>query len=346
MALRAENHSPGPTYPKAILESPSEQFLAIFYLQVSLILPIKCSVQKKTVKIDFQDGFCDGHRGFPIWTILANFDLQATTIPFTKFTVSWTFGSGVEVQNRFSRWRPWQPKLISDRNKVSYFLSTSHPLWQPTLISDRNHVSYFSRWQPWQPTSIFDRNHFSYFWSTSHPNTSYQVLSQLHFGSGEEVQNRCHGRHLEFPICSILAMFNLTVTSGLWMKVSNQLAFQLRRRVTKYIFKIVSVAAILDFLLEPLRYFLSYYKLPWYFLPSFEPVGHSIQEKSSKYIFKIGMTMFQVCWHFHSGEEVQNRFSRGGHLGFWIRTILAILYQQVAKSLLTKFQVNWPFGSG
>ena len=26
----AKNHSPGPTYPKAILESPSEQFLAIF----------------------------------------------------------------------------------------------------------------------------------------------------------------------------------------------------------------------------------------------------------------------------------------------------------------------------
>ena len=52
-----------------------------------------------------------------------------------------------------------------------------------------------------------------------------------------------------------LAIFNLTVTSGFQRKVSNQLAFQLWRRITKYIFKIASVAAILDILLEGLRYF-------------------------------------------------------------------------------------------
>ena len=43
-ALRAKNCSPGPICPKAILESPSEQFLDVFYLQVTLILPIKCQV--------------------------------------------------------------------------------------------------------------------------------------------------------------------------------------------------------------------------------------------------------------------------------------------------------------
>ena len=88
------------------------------------------------------------------------------------------------------------------------------------------------------------------------------------------------------------------------------------------------------------------YKLPWYFLPKFESIGHLVQEKSSKYIFKMGMTMFWVSWHFHSGEKDQNRFSRGGHIGFWIRTILAIFYLQVAMILPTKFQINWPFGSG
>ena len=75
------------------------------------------------------------------------------------------------------------------------------------------------------------------------------------------------------------------------MEVSNQLAFRLRRRITKYIFKIASVAAFLDFLLERLRYFFYLQVTP--ILPtSFESIGHS--QKSSKYIFKIGMTMFRV----------------------------------------------------
>ena len=50
--------------------------------------------------------------------------------------------------------------------------------------------------------------------------------------------------------------------------------------------------------------------------------------------------MFRVSWHFHPEEEVQNRFSRGGHLGSLIRTILAMFYDsfyQVSTGL---------FGSG
>ena len=35
-------------------------------------------------------------------------------------------------------------------------------------------------------------------------------------------------------------------------------------------------------------------------------------------------------------------FQDGGHLGFQIRMILAI----VTSILTTKFQINWPFGSG
>ena len=72
-----------------------------------------------------------------------------------------------------------------------------------------------------------------------------------------DFQDGCHDGHLGFPICTILAIFNLKVTSGLQMKVSNQLAIWLRRRITKYIFKSASMAAILDFLLERLRYFSS-----------------------------------------------------------------------------------------
>ena len=36
----------------------------------------------------------------------------------------------------------------------------------------------------------------------------------------------------------------------------------------------------------------------------------------------------------------------GGHLGLQIRTILAIFDVEVTPMLPTKFQVNWPFGSG
>ena len=57
--------------------------LAIFDLQVTLLLPIKAvglSVQEKKRKIDFQDGGHGGHLGYLISTSLAIFDLQVTPI--------------------------------------------------------------------------------------------------------------------------------------------------------------------------------------------------------------------------------------------------------------------------
>ena len=41
--------------------------------------------------------------------ILANFDLQVTSIFPMKFLVYWPFGSGEKVQNTFSTWRLGQP---------------------------------------------------------------------------------------------------------------------------------------------------------------------------------------------------------------------------------------------
>ena len=64
------------------------------------------SIQEKQFKIDFQDGNCGGHIGFPIRTILAIFDLQVTLMTLTKFQVNWPFHSGEEAKNRFSRWLP------------------------------------------------------------------------------------------------------------------------------------------------------------------------------------------------------------------------------------------------
>ena len=75
------------------------------------------SVQEKKQKIDFQDG---GHLGFPIRMILATFDLPVTPMLPTKFQVNWPLGSE-EVKNRFSRWEPWPPSWIPDRNDFSLF---------------------------------------------------------------------------------------------------------------------------------------------------------------------------------------------------------------------------------
>ena len=68
-----------------------------------------------------------------------------------KFQVSWPFGSGEEVKNRFSR---LQPAWISDRNDLGFFL--------PTCTS-HSEASYKVSSQLAQ----------------SHPDASYKVSSQL-----------------------------------------------------------------------------------------------------------------------------------------------------------------------
>ena len=87
------------------------------------MLPSKfgLSVEENKQKIDFQDGRHGGHLGFTIGMILAIFDLQVTPMLPSKFGVNWLFGSGEEAKNRFSRWRPWRPSWISDRNDFCYF---------------------------------------------------------------------------------------------------------------------------------------------------------------------------------------------------------------------------------
>ena len=195
------------------------------------------SVQEKKWKIDFQDGNCGGHLVFPIRTILAIFYLQVTLMILTKFQVNWPFGSGEEAENRFSRWLPWWPSWISDRNNFSCF---------DLLVT------------PKFPT---------------------QVLLNWPFGSGEEA-----------------------------------------------ILKMATMVAILDF--WSLRfYFFFFYLQVTLMLP----------------------TKLQVNWLFGSGEKAKIDFQNGphsGHLGFQIRTILAISDLQITPMIPTKFQVNWPFGSG
>ena len=85
---------------------PISTIIAIFYLQVTLMLPSKFGVNwpfgsGEEAKKKFQDGGHGGHLGFPIGTILAIFDLQITLMLPSKFGVNWPFGSGEEAKNRF-----------------------------------------------------------------------------------------------------------------------------------------------------------------------------------------------------------------------------------------------------
>ena len=132
-----------------------------------------------------------------------------------KFQVNWPFGSGKEVKNIFSRWRPWWPSWSSNGNDFSYFWSTSHPDASYQVSSQfaicfrrRSEKQIFKmavtcfdlqvtpmlpikfqvNWpfgsgeevknifsRWWQPSRILDRKDFSYFGLTSHPYASNQV---------------------------------------------------------------------------------------------------------------------------------------------------------------------------
>ena len=159
--------------------------------------------------------------------ILAIFHLQVTRVLPTKFQVNWPFGSGEEAKNRLLRWPPWWPFWIFDWHDFSYFWSTSQTDASYQVSSQlafwfRRRRNRFSR-----PSWISDWNDFSYFWSKSHPDASYQVLSQLAFGFRRtelllqkkkrkiDFQDGHHGSHLGFPIRTILAIFDLQVTSML-----------------------------------------------------------------------------------------------------------------------------------
>ena len=86
--------------------------LAVFDLQVNQMLP--------TTKFRVNWPFGSGGE------VKIDFQHVIPMLP-TKFQVNCPLGSGDEVKNRFSRWGPWRPSWIPDRNDFSLFRSTSHP---------------------------------------------------------------------------------------------------------------------------------------------------------------------------------------------------------------------------
>ena len=92
----------------AIFNYPSPQCFLSSFKTIRLLF------QEKKQNIDFQDGGHGDNLGFPIGTILAIIITssgqyyQVTLMLPTKIQVNWSFGSGEEAKNRFSRWPPWR----------------------------------------------------------------------------------------------------------------------------------------------------------------------------------------------------------------------------------------------
>ena len=71
-------------------------------------------IQKQTSGIDFQDGGCGDHFGFPIGMILAILHLHINLLLHRKFQLNLHCGLREDIQNRFSRWQLWWPSWISN----------------------------------------------------------------------------------------------------------------------------------------------------------------------------------------------------------------------------------------
>ena len=106
------------------------------------------------------------------------------------------------------------------------------------------------------------------------------------------------------------------------IKFQDNQSFVSGEKVKKKIFK---MAVIWIFHRNNFSYFFNY-KSPQCFLPSFKSIGLSVQERKQNRRF--------------------SRWRSWRHLAFPIRIILISFDLQVTPMLPTKFQVNWPFGSG
>ena len=127
---------------------------------------------------EFQDG---GHLGYWKRRIWASLNFHNTPMPPIMFKLNQTYRSVADVIWRFSRWLPWWPSWISERNHFSNSKSLCcpdafHLLLHPTFkMAGGDIVWRFSRWLTWRPSWISERNDFSKSKSPCDPNASCQV---------------------------------------------------------------------------------------------------------------------------------------------------------------------------
>ena len=214
--------------------------------------------------------------------------------------VNWSFGSGENVQNRFSTWLLGQPSWISDQNDFSYFWSTSHPPYflsnfkpMGLFYSEDEVQNRFSRWQLWGPWT------FSYFWSTMYKSPWWFLPSFKSIGlSVQEGENRFSRWSPSWiSDCNNLSYsFILPVPSMLPTHVRANWPFysEVRNRFSRWPpWPLPWISDWKDFIYLFIYLFIIF-KSPLCFLPSFKPIGLSVQEKKGKTDFQdVAILYFQ-----------------------------------------------------
>ena len=234
------------------------------------------------------------------------FDLQVTPMFPIKFQDNRPFVSGEEAKNRFSRWRQWRISWISRRNNVSYFYRQKGEKKVPGVLQSQATPRHRKRKQT-KPNKRKSNKR------TKSTKASFRFPKRGNSNSKrtEKQKNKIsQGK----------------VTPMLLTKIHVNLpSFQEKKRKKKKDFPDGGHGRHPGFPIWTILIIFIYKSPPWY-LYSFKSVGLFVQGKKRK-------IDFQGSCHCM-------------HLGIPIETILANSGLQVTLLLPTKFQVNWPFGSG
>ena len=103
-----------------------------------------------------------------------------------------------------------------------------------------------------------------------------------------------------------------------------QLPFRFRRKSSKQIFKMATIAAIWDFLSQRYELFLRY-KSPQCFLPSFESTGLSVQKKKGKIDLQegrqLGFPIGKILAFFISTSHPDASYQFSNQMALWFRII-------------------------
>ena len=76
------------------------------------------TIQLTVWEMSFEE-FHGGRLGYRNGTILAILNLYVAPMPPIKFRLNPTYGFGGDVVKRLSRWPPWRPSWIPERNDFS-----------------------------------------------------------------------------------------------------------------------------------------------------------------------------------------------------------------------------------
>ena len=143
---------------------PISMVLAIFDLQITLVLPTKFGVSWPFGSgEEAKNRFSRWRPWWPPWISDWNdfSDFWSISPPYASYQVSsqLALGLGEEAKNRFSRWLPWRPFFTSSPEPKGQL--TQNLLWS-IRVTCRSKIAKIvpienPRWPPWPPSwkSIF-----------------------------------------------------------------------------------------------------------------------------------------------------------------------------------------------